>query len=308
MEEITLTANGLTHPALKLGNGNKLALLIHGFPDSPYTWRGIMPRLAEAGYTCIAPFLRGYSEQNTPREMFENEAATIQIADVAHDIVAMVDAAGFRNALLVGHDWGAIAAYAAANLEPQKITAVVTLSVPHLKILLSNLWKNPAQFMASWYILFFQLRFGIPESRVSRDRLDFIEMLWSRWSPEAASAAGYSETLEAAKTLLSAPQILHNALSYYRGLLTPALADLARWNESRRLSFANVRVPLLTMTGSGDGCILPEMFDGMHAAAESDFTLRILPQVGHFLTLESDERIADEILKMAKSIAGAHHA
>ncbi len=298
MQQITLTANGLSHPALKQGEGKRLALLLHGFPDTPRTWNRLMPRLAAAGYTCIAPYLRGYTQMNTPRELQENPMATIQVADLAADAVAMVEAAGFKDALLIGHDWGAITAYAAANLAPEKFSCLVTLSVPHLKVFLSNLWKNPSQILQSWYILFFQLRFGIPEARVARDNFAFIENLWSKWSPGATLDA---DALTAVKNAFGDEQILKNALAYYRGLMSPFVSELALYNRSRELSLAPVQIPTLTLTGSGDGCILPEMFEGMHAEIASEFTLRILPQVGHFLTMESDERIAQEIFKFTEN-------
>jgi pimeloyl-ACP methyl ester carboxylesterase len=298
MQQITLTANGLSHPALKLGEGKRLALLLHGFPDTPRTWNRLMPRLAAAGFTCIAPYLRGYTQMNTPRELIQNPAATVQIADLAADAVALVGAAGFEKALLVGHDWGAIAAYAAANLQPEKFSALVTLSVPHFKIFLSNLWKNPQQLLQSWYVLFFQMRFGIPEGRITRDNFDFIGNLWRRWSPNAALDP---EALAAVKSAFADKQILSNALAYYRGLLSPFLTELEAFNRSRELSFAPVTIPTLTLTGSNDGCILPEMFEGMHAAVANEFTLRILPQIGHFLTMESDERIAAEIFKFTEA-------
>lgn len=298
MQQITLTANGLSHPALKLGEGKRLALLLHGFPDTPRTWSRLMPRLAAQGYTCIAPFMRGYSQMNTPPELLEDSSATIQIADLAADAAGLVEAAGFKEALLIGHDWGAITAYAAANLAPDRFHTLVTLSVPHLGTFLSNLWKNPRQVLQSWYILFFQLRFGIPERRIRRENLRFIEELWQKWSPDAAFD---SEALGAVKELLGDEQLLHNALAYYRGMLTPSVSDLERYNRSRELSFAQIRQPTLTLTGSNDGCIVPEMFEGMHLNIAAEFTLRILPLAGHFLTLESDERIAAEIVKFTES-------
>lgn len=294
MQQITLSANGLSHPALKLGEGKRLALLLHGFPDTPRTWVRLMPRLAAQGYTCIAPFMRGYSQMNTPERLLGDVNATIQIADLAADAAALVEAAGFSDALLIGHDWGAITAYAAANYAPEKFNTLVTLSVPHLRVFLSNLWKNPKQILQSWYILFFQMRFGIPEARIERDHFNFIEDLWARWSPGALLDA---EALQAVKETFADKQILHNALAYYRGMLTPALSELENYNRSRELSFANIKQPTLTITGSQDGCIVPEMFDGMHTAIEAEFTLRILPLAGHFLTMESDERIASEIVK-----------
>ena len=317
MQQITLNANGLSHPALKQGEGKRLALLLHGFPDTPHTWRRLMPRLAAAGYTCIAPWLRGYTQMNTPPELLRGDngtkgqgspwspaawmpssQATIQVADLAADTVALVEAAGFKEALLVGHDWGAITAYAAANLAPEKFSSLVTLSVPHLKTFLSNLWKNPAQVLQSWYILFFQLRFGIPEARIRRDNFRFIEELWAKWSPGAALDP---DGLNAVKNVFADGQILSNALAYYRGMLSPFVSELTQYNRSRELSFAKVTIPTLTLTGSADGCILPEMFEGMHGDVSNEFTLRILPQVGHFLPMESDERIAQEIFKFEEN-------
>lgn len=296
-----LTANGLTHPALKLGDGKRLALLLHGFPDSPHTWVRLMPRLAAQGYTCIAPYLRGYTRENTPRALVENKNATVQIADLAADAAALVDAAGFEKALLIGHDWGAITAYAAAALAPEKFSGLVTLSVPHLKTLIANLWKNPRQFAQSWYILFFQLRFGIPEARLARDNFALVDELWQTWSPSLAGDAALrmhnESALAAVKEIFSDAQMMHNALAYYRGLLTPTVTELTIYNRSRALSFAPITLPTLTFAGARDGCIMPEMFEGMHAAVHNEFTLRILPLVGHFLTLESDERIAEEILR-----------
>ncbi|GAB4434123.1 MAG: alpha/beta hydrolase [Turneriella sp.] len=305
MQQITLTANGLSHPALKLGDGKRLALLLHGFPDSPRTWSKLMPRLAAQGYTCIAPYMRGYSQKNTPADLLSEKSATVQIADLAADAAAMVEAAGFSQALLVGHDWGAITAYAAANLAPQKFHALVTLSVPHLRIFLGNLWKNPQQFLQSWYILFFQIRLSIPERRVQKDNFAFIEELWRRWSPDLPIS---NEALAHVKEIFSDPQLLHNALAYYRGMLTPALGELAKWNQSRELSFADVKIPTLTLTGSSDGCIVPEMFEGMHTAIQNEFILRILPTAGHFLTFESDERIATEISRFTENYAEVKHA
>lgn len=321
MQQITLTANGLSHPCLKQGEGKRLALLLHGFPDTPHTWKRLMPRLAAAGYTCIAPWLRGYTQMNTPPERLRGDngtkgqgspwspaawmpssQATIQVADLAADTVALVEAAGFKEALLIGHDWGAITAYAAANLAPEKFSSLVTLSVPHLRIFLSNLWKNPQQVLQSWYILFFQLRMGIPEARLQKDNFRFIEELWQKWSPRLAPDG---EALAAVKTTFADEQILRNALAYYRGMLSPFVTELGQYNRSRELSFAPVKIPTLTLTGSGDGCILPEMFEGMHMAIENEFTLRILPLVGHFLTLESDERIAQEIFKFTEKLEGA---
>lgn len=305
MQQINLSANGLVHPALKMGSGPRLALLLHGFPDTPRTWAKVMPKLAAQGFTVVAPYMRGYTQLNTPDELLRSPFATVQIADLAEDAVAMVEAAGFSEAVLVGHDWGAITGYAAVNLAPQKFSHLVTLSVPHLKIFLSNLWKNPQQLLQSWYIMFFQLRFGIPEAQITKNDLAFIDMLWQKWSPGAKLER---DSLAAVKEAFRDPQILKNALAYYRGMISPGVAEFARYNESRRLSFGNIQIPTLSITGSADGCIVPEMFDGMHAAIDNEFVQRILPLAGHFLTMESDERIVNEIVRFTETFTGVKHA
>lgn len=301
MQQVTLNANGLAHPALKMGDGPRLALMLHGFPDTPRTWAKLMPRLAAQGYTCIAPWLRGYTQKNTPDSLIRSDTATVQIADLAEDIVALVDSANFSEALLIGHDWGAIAAYAAANHSPHKFSHLVTLSVPHLRTFLGNLWKNPRQVLQSWYILFFQLRLGIPEGRIAKDHLAFIDSLWKSWSPNIPQD---HEALKAVKEVFSDPQILAHALAYYRGMLSPYITEFGRFNESRKLSFGKISVPTLTLTGSADGCIIPEMFEGMHQMVDAEFVLRILPLAGHFLPIESDERIAAEITKFTRNTEG----
>src|SRR6266849_10786709 len=95
-------ANGLQFHCLETGEG-PLALCLHGFPDSAWTYRHLLPELAKAGYRAVAPFMRGYHPTGIPAKLTDTN-------DLAADVVALHDAlGGDGNAVLIGHDWGAVA-------------------------------------------------------------------------------------------------------------------------------------------------------------------------------------------------------
>src|SRR5580704_17116558 len=104
-------ANGLRFACIEEGSG-PLVLLLHGFPDTAHTWDDLRPRLARKGCRAVSPFMRGYRPTAIP----ERDADFETIARVA---IALVEALGEKQAILVGHDWGAAAAYGAASLAPE---------------------------------------------------------------------------------------------------------------------------------------------------------------------------------------------
>ncbi|QNP67791.1 alpha/beta fold hydrolase [Streptomyces genisteinicus] len=103
-----------------------LVLLIHGFPESWYSWRHQLPALAAAGYRAVAVDVRGYGRSSEPAG-----ADAYRLLDLAEDNVAVVRALGEETAVLVGHDWGSNIASASALLHPGVFTAVALLSVPY---------------------------------------------------------------------------------------------------------------------------------------------------------------------------------
>jgi pimeloyl-ACP methyl ester carboxylesterase len=123
-----VAANGLEFGLLEAGEG-PLVLCLHGFPDSAHTWRHLLPALAEAGFHAVAPFLRGYAPTAVPDD------ACYSIGALVADAVALHQALdGDGQAVLIGHDWGAEAAYGAAAFAPDRWRRVVTLGVPPLAL------------------------------------------------------------------------------------------------------------------------------------------------------------------------------
>ena len=124
----SVRANGLRFHYLQAGDG-PLALCLHGFPDSPWTYRHLLPELARAGYRAVAPFMRGYAPTEIPRD------GRYHAGDLAADVVALHQALdGDERAVLVAHDWGAVAAYGGVAREPQRWRRCVVMNVPPLAV------------------------------------------------------------------------------------------------------------------------------------------------------------------------------
>lgn len=120
----TAAINDIELHYVELGEG-PLVLLVHGFPESWYSWRHQLPALAEAGHRVVAIDVRGYGGSSVPPAI-EDYRMLRHVADN----VALVEALGERTAVIVGHDWGAPIAWASAQLRPEVFTAVAGLSVP----------------------------------------------------------------------------------------------------------------------------------------------------------------------------------
>ena len=118
--------NGIRVRVASSGEG-PLVVLVHGFPESWYSWRHQIPAFAAAGFRVAAPDVRGYGGSDKPREI---EAYTIK--EMCADIAGLIEALGQRQAILVGHDWGAPIVWNTALFHPDKVRAVVGLSVPHI--------------------------------------------------------------------------------------------------------------------------------------------------------------------------------
>ena len=114
-----VTARGLEFAYLEAGTG-PLALCLHGFPDGAWTWRHLLPALADAGFRAVAPFNRGYAPTEVPADGLYQAGALAADANALHDAFG-ADA----EAVIIGHDWGAMAAYGAAGSAPARWRRVI---------------------------------------------------------------------------------------------------------------------------------------------------------------------------------------
>ena len=117
--------NGLTMHYVEQGEG-PLVLLLHGWPESWYSWRHQLPWLAALGYRVVAPDMRGYGGSDAP-----DAVDAYAMRELVADVVGLIDHHRERSAVLIGHDWGAMVAWQCALLAPERVSSVIALSVPY---------------------------------------------------------------------------------------------------------------------------------------------------------------------------------
>jgi pimeloyl-ACP methyl ester carboxylesterase len=255
-----------------------LAVLVHGFPDTPYTWRHLGPELERHGYRVVAPWLPGYDVPVGKPVSVGTYARAI--LDVSRDHGAD------QRAILVGHDWGAIAGYGAVGTDPAAFDRFVALAVPPTAALATGMFSYP-QLKRSFYIWFIQ-QAGVAEGIITQP--PFFESLWADWSP------GYdaTEDIVELRRYVNSDNIT-DVVAPYRASFNPAYADPDAEAEAAA-SLQPPPVPTLYLHGAADGALGVDLLtdaDVHLPAAGSAF--EILDGVGHFLHLEQPQLIADKI-------------
>lgn len=238
-------------------------VLWHGFPDGPMSWEAIAEALADAGLRAVAPYLRGYHPDTVVAGRSYGAEA------LGEDVVAFLDAIEADRAALVGHDWGASMIYTAANLAPDRVSRIVAIAIPHARVLRPSLRlalavRHFAYFKAPW-----------AEAATRRDEFSYLDKLQRRWAPGWTGPEA-DAALQASKRLLSDPQVLHEALNYYREL-SP---------KQPRVATARVSVPGLIVYGSNDLGGNLEPYQQTPEAFDAPCELVEVPGAGHWPHLE----------------------
>jgi pimeloyl-ACP methyl ester carboxylesterase len=265
----------MTFGALAWGDpAAPLALLVHGYPDTAWTWRHLGPFLAERGWRAVAPFTRGYA----PTDLAPDDRYFI--ADQARDVLALHSVlGGDGRAVLIGHDWGAATTWASTVMEPGRFARYVAIAVPPTPTLVKPMTSVRTlplvarQARMSWYFLYNQLP-GLSERGLDR----VIPKLWRDWSP------GYDATEDLAHVFDSLGDHAHRraALRYYRNNLQRGLV---------RTFSLRPGAPALYLHGERDGCMSPSLapFAQKYLAPGSRFAL--VPGTGHFMQLEEPDLV-----------------
>jgi pimeloyl-ACP methyl ester carboxylesterase len=269
-----VSANGTDFSYLECGTG-KLALLLHGFPDTPQTWRHLMPELASMGYRVVAPFMRGYAPSAVPADGCYQTAMLARDANALHEKLG-----GDGDAVIIGHDWGAPSCYGAAIDAPTRWCKVVGMAVPPTAALGMAFVQNLEQIKKSWYMFFFQ--HGLADLVVGANNHGFIEMLWRDWSP------GYDASfdLESIRKSLADPKNLQAALGYYRATLGDGYRDPKLSELQNQMASGVPSQPLLYLHGTNDGCIGVDVVESAKKIAPANVKFEVVAAAGHFLQLE----------------------
>ncbi|OBK31390.1 epoxide hydrolase [Mycobacterium asiaticum] len=272
-----------------------IALCLHGFPDTAYGWRKFAPRLVESGWRVVAPFMRGYAPSSIPAD------GSYHIGALMDDALRVREAAGGTECdVVIGHDWGAIAANGLAAMPDSPFTHAVIMSVPPARALRprgglgerGRLAREVSrQLLRSWYISYFQVPF-LPERSASW----VVPLLWRRWSP------GYraEEDLRHVDAAIGTPESWRAALGPYRATIrnTPPPAQYAQlhryWTEAPKLV-------TLYLHGQDDGCMTAAFARRVKPILPAGSEVSVVSHAGHFLQLEQPDKVANLVLTFVGS-------
>jgi pimeloyl-ACP methyl ester carboxylesterase len=285
MEQRVVTANGVQFSYLEMGpTDGPLALCLHGFPDSAHTWRFLLPELAAAGFHAVAPFLRGYAPTAIPAD------GRYQIGALARDANSLHAAlGGTDDAVIIGHDWGALTTYAAVAHQPDRWRRAVTAAVPPTASIGMSLFSY-AQLQRSWYMFFFLS--PMAEIALPLDDYAFIDGLWADWSP------GYEASFDVArvKESIGDPAHIAAAIGYYRAVYDPALQDPELADE-QNAALAPTPKPTLYLHGRNDGCmLLSSIGNPLDFMAEGSKVV-VIDDAGHFMNVEQPDVVNRHIVE-----------
>jgi pimeloyl-ACP methyl ester carboxylesterase len=268
-----VSANGLSFACLEDGRG-PLVLLLHGFPDTAHTWDDAMPALVAAGYRVVAPFMRGYHPTSIPDDGDYTTAA------LGKDVVALISALADERAIVIGHDWGASAAYAAATLAPERVSLLVTVAIPHprsIRLTPRTAWR---------YRHFLPLRRTDAPGRLAGNDFAYLDKLVRRWSPAwDPPVAAMARVKELFRDHLDS---FNAALGYYRAGRPPRVPPPLQMP---------ITVPTVAFAGTSDGTARPSDFEKARACFAESYEVVEVPG-GHFLHREHPDTFERELLRV----------
>jgi pimeloyl-ACP methyl ester carboxylesterase len=268
--------------------GDRTIVLMHGWPDSPVTWRAVTQHLLAANFRVITPALRGFAgtrflSPETPRSG--------QLSALGRDLLDLIDALGLDKPILLGHDWGARSVANACGLRPGVASHLMMISVGYGT-------NNPKQTLSYqqvrnfWYQWFMATERGA--QAVQNDRLAFTRMLWDTWSPPHwFTEDDFLETASAFENPDWADVVLHsyrhrwgNAPGYAEYEADDALLNPAPMMDT----------PTLVIHGGSDFCTHPDTSAGKESFFRGRYERVVLNGVGHFPQRENPYLLFETII------------
>ncbi|MBF6600496.1 MAG: alpha/beta hydrolase [Dehalococcoidia bacterium] len=308
-----IETNGISLHIAEAGAG-PLVLLLHGFPESWYSWRHQMPALAAAGYHVVAPDQRGYGGTDAP--------PSIEDYDILHlvdDAAGVLDAVGERSAVVVGHDWGSMVAWHCALLKPDRFHAVATMSVPYM----GRGPMPPVQLMRQmfgnnfFYIIYFQEP-DVAEAEFEADVRRTMRTFLYVASGDLDEPASFMNKPANSTFLQGLPEpkkplrwLTEADLDYFVGEFERSgfrgpvnwYRNLDRnWELTPELTDAKVRQPALFIAGEKDGVMAFTSIEPMKQLVPDLRKLVMIPGAGHWTQQEAPDQVNSELLAFLKGL------
>ena len=256
------------------GSGDRLVLLLHGFPECWYSWRHQLMALGDR-YHVVAPDLRGYNLSDKPPRVEDYRMELL-----VDDVLGLVRHFGAREAAIVGHDWGAGVAWSVAQRHPEYVWKLAALQVPPMAAWRKNMTLKQA--LRSWYMLFFQIPW-LPETLMSAGNFALVERAFKT---TVARAGSFTDAdIAVYKKALSEPFALTAAINYYRANFTKLF--LKSRKPAEELSDGRIRVPTLFIYGEQDHAVVPETVRNIGAYIDAPYREVRIATSGHWVQNEA---------------------
>lgn len=276
--------NGIRLHYAEAGAGDKLVILLHGFPEFWYSWRHQLDALGQ-NFHVIAPDLRGYNLSDKPPRVED-----YRIDEIVADVIGLIDHFGARKAAIVGHDWGAGVAWSIAQKHPERVAKLAVLQVP-----LPAVWKENMslrQLFRSWYMFFFQIR-HLPEWLIRRRNFQALEQSFQDKVGRKGSFT--AEDVERYKEAARQPGALTGAVNYYRANVFERLFARNKSNDAE--PSRGITVPTLFIFGEQDFAILPRSVRGLDKHIAADYRELRIPDSGHWVQNEAPAEVNAALLE-----------
>ncbi|GAA2800743.1 alpha/beta fold hydrolase [Mycolicibacterium pallens] len=269
--------------------GAPVVILAHGFPELAYSWRHQIPVLADAGYHVLAPDQRGYGGSSAPE--------AVEAYDIHHltgDLVALLDDIGARQAVFIGHDWGAMVVWHTALLHPDRVRAVAGLSVPPIpraRTRPTERWRE--KFGEDFYMLRFQEP-GVADAEMAADVAATMRGMFDDLSPDAPPG------------WISDDELAHYVSEFGRTGFTGALNWYRNydrnWESTPTLVDARITVPALFIGGTADP-IGPTMNPARaREVVAGPYTERWISGAGHWVQQERPDDVNRMLLEFLREV------
>jgi len=254
-------------------------ILLHGFPEFWFGWRHQIGALADAGFHVIAPDQRGYNLSDKP-----DGIASYDIDRLADDVKALAAHYTDQPVFLVGHDWGAVAAWWTTTRYPQLVRKLAVLNCPHPAIWRDAMKTVPAQRRASWYVAAFQIPW-LPETLMRARNFDALAT-----AIRESKAAVSDDEIARYRVAWGQPGALTAMVNWYRAMVR---------HNFRPIPPGSIRTPVLIVWGELDRYALPALAE-LSKALCSDAELTYLPDATHWVAADAADRVNAMLLEFLR--------
>ena len=275
-------------------SNGKPIFLMHGFPYDVHSYDVVSERLAEQGFRCIVPFLRGYglTTFKSPDILRSGQQAAL-----GSDLLSLMDALDVPEAFVGGYDWGGRATCIVAALWPERVCGLVSCGVGYNIQNIANA-RNlapPAEEYRYWYQYYFHTERG--RAGLSLNRHELCELIWRLWSPTwKFDEATFNQTAMAFNNPDFVEIVIHSYRHRFGGILGDSALDEI---ESKLVDQPNIIVPSIVLLGGDDGVDPPMTFDDDARHFTGRYERHIVSGAGHNLPQEMPGAFVDAVVALS---------